>query len=66
MRTLLSLTAILEFVTGLYNIGVAVVFIYAGVGLALSGIGRWPAAGGHLVMAIWCVLMYRKFQPEND
>jgi hypothetical protein len=39
----------------LYNIGVAGVLAYAGIGLRLFGIGLWPAVVLHVVMAAWCL-----------
>jgi hypothetical protein len=39
----------------LYNMGTAVVLIYGGLGLRLSGIGLWPAVVLHGAMAVWCL-----------
>ena len=49
----------------LYNAAVFAVLIYAGTALGLSGIGLWPAAVLHIVMAIWCGVCLRteKTQP---
>jgi len=38
-----------------FNIGVIIVFIYAGIGLGLSGIGLWPVVLVHLAMTVWCI-----------
>jgi hypothetical protein len=43
----------------LYNIGVALLLVYAALGLVLSGILLWPFVLVHLGMAIWCVMRLR-------
>jgi hypothetical protein len=44
----------------LYNVAAAVVLIYGGLGLRLFGVGLWPAAVLHVVMAAWCVTNLRR------
>ncbi len=43
----------------LYNVGTALLLIYAGVGLRLSGICLWPAVLLHALMAAWCIMQLR-------
>lgn len=38
-----------------YHAGVALVVAYAGVGLALSGLGLWPTVVFHTAMTGWCL-----------
>jgi fatty acid desaturase len=39
----------------LYNVAVAALLAFAGVGLGLRGIALWPAVILHAAMAAWCV-----------
>jgi hypothetical protein len=43
----------------LYNVGTALLLIYAGIGLQLSGICLWPAVLLHALMAAWCIMQLR-------
>jgi hypothetical protein len=43
----------------LYNATVAVLMVYAGLGLGLSGAGLWPGVALHLALAVWCVACLR-------
>jgi hypothetical protein len=40
----------------LYNTAIAIVLIYAALGLMLSGIGLWPVVMLHLAMSAWCII----------
>jgi len=42
-----------------YNVMVIAVLAHAGLGLGMSGIGLWPAAGAHMVLASWCLASFR-------
>ena len=42
-----------------YNVIAVVVLASAAVGLALSGIGLWPAIGLHTALAAWCAAALR-------
>jgi hypothetical protein len=48
-----------------YNLAVAGVLMHASLGLGVCGIGLWPAAGVHFVMAFWCVVCLLKERREN-
>ena len=39
----------------LYNVGVLLLLVYAGVASGLSGIALWPMVLVHAVMGVWCV-----------
>jgi hypothetical protein len=40
----------------LHNTGIAIVLVYAGLVLGLSGAGLWPVVVLHGAMAVWCVM----------
>ena len=42
-----------------YNLAVAGVLMHANLSLGVYGIGLWPAAGAHIVMALWCIACLR-------
>jgi len=48
----------------LYNIAVAALLAFAGLGLGLHGIALWPAVILHAVMAVWCIACLRR-SPQN-
>ncbi len=39
----------------IYNLGVAAVLVYAGVGHGMYGIVLWPAVILHAAMTVWCI-----------
>ena len=43
---------------GLYNFGVIVVFVAAGLSPEPNGVGLWPIVVAHLIMGIWCVTIF--------
>jgi hypothetical protein len=45
-----------------YDVAVAAVLVYAGIGLGLTGILLWPVVLAHAALAIWCVLCLRLAQ----
>jgi len=50
----------------LYNISVAAVLAFAGLGLGLHGIALWPAVILHAVMAVWCIVCLRPVNPSSS
>ena len=48
----------------LYNVAVAAVLAFAGIGLKLHGVVVWSAVIVHAAMAVWCVACLRR-SPQN-
>jgi len=44
----------------LYNVAVAAILAFAGLGFGLRGIALWPAVVLHTVMAVWCGACLRR------
>jgi hypothetical protein len=44
----------------LYNVAVAAILAFAGLGFGLRGIALWPAVVLHAVMAVWCGACLRR------
>jgi hypothetical protein len=44
----------------LYNVAVAAILAFAGLGFGLHGIALWPAVVLHTIMAVWCSACLRR------
>ena len=47
----------------LYNTAAAALFLYAGLGLGLTGLGFWPALLLHSGLAVWCFMCLQSSKP---
>ena len=54
----------------IYDVAIAVLLAYAGMGLGLTGVLLWPAVVAHAALAVWCVGCFRSpsgaGQPESS
>jgi hypothetical protein len=48
-----------------YNVVVVAVLAQARIGLGVTGVGFWPAAGLHTALAVWCIACLRPFNPSK-
>lgn len=49
----------------IYDLAVAAVLAYGGIGLHMNGILLWPAVLAHLALAAWCFLCLWPIRPSN-
>ena len=40
----------------IYDLAAALILAYSGLFVGLAGIALWPAAGLHVVLAVWCIM----------
>ena len=43
-----------------YNVTVALILLYALLGLSMSALGLWPVTIIHFTMGIWCLVVLRR------
>jgi hypothetical protein len=48
----------------IYDVGAAALLTWAGAGLGMAGPGLWPAVVMHSVLAVWCMLSFRRRRPS--
>jgi hypothetical protein len=49
----------------LYDVAVAAILAFAGIGFGLHGLALWPAVVIHAVMTVWCVACLRQRRPTS-